>query len=135
MIEERSFVFLRFAMPPSPHTRLVVVVALVPALVILALAAFAWPSANLAPRDLPVGIVASSADTSRLSSQLGARFPGAFSLRSYATTDAVRAAIRNREVYGAIALDPSGNTLYVASANSALVTQLLTQELFPVVAA
>jgi hypothetical protein len=122
-------------MSPSPHTRLVVVVALVPVLVILALAAFAWPSANLAPRDLPVGIVVSSADASHLSPQLGARFPGAFSLRSYATLGAMRAAIRNREVYGAIALDPSGNTLYVASANSALVTQLLTQELFPIVAA
>lgn len=122
-------------MSPSPHTRLAVVVALVPVLVILALAAFAWPSANLAPRDLPMGIVASSADASRLSAQIGNRFPGAFSLRAYATPDAARAAIRSRDVYGAIVLDSSGNTLYVASASSALVTQLLTQELFPVVAA
>src|SRR5262249_46757962 len=115
--------------------RLTAVVALVPVLVILALAAFAWPSANLAPRDLPVGLVSTSTDASRLSAQIGARFPGAFSLRSYATADAPREAIRNRDVYGAIELNQSGNMLFVASASSALVAQLLTQELLPVVAA
>jgi hypothetical protein len=122
-------------MSQSPASRLTVVVALIPVLVILALAAFAWPSANLAPRDLPVGVVASAADVSRLSAQIHAQFPGAFSLRSYSNASQAQEAIRNRDVYGAIVLDPSGNALYVASASSALVTQLLTQELLPVVAA
>jgi ABC-2 family transporter len=122
-------------MSHSSNSRLIVVVALIPVLVILALAAFAWPSANLAPRDLPVGVVASAADSSRLSAQIHARFPGAFSLRSYSSASEAQDAIRNREVYGAVVLDSSGNALYVASASSALVTQLLTQELLPVVAA
>jgi hypothetical protein len=119
----------------SSNTRLFSVVALIPVLVILALAAFAWPSANLAPRDLPIGLVAPVSDASRLSAQVQARFPSAFLLRSYSSPSAAQHAIRNREVYGALILDPSGNTLYVASANSALVTQLLTQDLLPLVAA
>jgi hypothetical protein len=122
-------------MSQSPVARLTAVVALVPVLVILALAAFAWPSANLAAHDLPVGLVASSADATRFSAQIHARFPGAFTLRSYSSASEAQDAIRNREVYGAIALNQSGNTLYVASAGSALVAQLLTQELLPVVAA
>jgi hypothetical protein len=122
-------------MSHASNSRLIVVVALIPVLVILALAAFAWPSANLAPRDLPIGVVASAADSSRLSAQIHARFPGAFSLRSYSSASEAQDAIRNREVYGAVVLDSSGNALYVASASSALVTQLLTQELLPVVAA
>src|SRR5262249_36124629 len=71
----------------------------------------------------------------RLSAQIYARFPGAFTLRSYSSASRAQGAIRSREVYGAIVLDPSGNMLYVASASSALVTQLLTQELLPVIAA
>jgi hypothetical protein len=122
-------------MSHSSNSRLAIIVALIPVLVILALAAFAWPSANIAPRDLPVGVAANAADTSRLSAQVSSRFPGAFSLRSYSSAAEAQDAIRNRDVYGAIALDSSGNTLYVASASSALVTQLLTQELLPVVAA
>ena len=40
---------------------LMAVVVLVPVLAGLALAAFAWPAARLAPRDLPVGVVAPAA--------------------------------------------------------------------------
>src|SRR5215831_10317094 len=107
--------FRRFAVSHSSNTRLFIVVALIPVLVILALAAFAWPSAKLAARELPIGLVASMSDASRLSAQAKARFPGAFSLRSYSSASAAQDAIRNREVYGAIVLDPSGNALYVAS--------------------
>jgi hypothetical protein len=139
MNEERSFVLSirlrRFDMSQSPAAQLTAAVALVPVLVILALAAFAWPSANLAPRDLPVGLVANSADATRFSAQIHARFPGAFTLHSYSSASGAQDAIRKREVYGAIALNQSGNTLYVASASSALVAQLLTQELLPIVAA
>jgi hypothetical protein len=109
-------------------------VLLVPVLVAFALAAFAWPAANLAPRDLDLGLVGPAPIAARMSDQLNAHAPGAFALHTYADADAARAAIKSRDIYGAIVVAPSGTTLYIASADSALVAQLLTQELLPALA-
>jgi hypothetical protein len=99
----------------------------VPLVVGLALAVFAWPIVNLAPRDLPLGLVGPAPVTSSVSAQLNAQSPGAFDLRTYASEDDARSAIQQRDIYGAIIFSPSGTTLLIASAGSALVAQLLTQ--------
>jgi hypothetical protein len=117
-----------------PARQLSLIVLLVPVVIVLALAAFAWPSANLAPRDLPLGLVGPAPAIAAMSSQLTSHAPGAFSLHTYASDADARAAIRNRDIYGAIVVSPSGTRLLVASAASALVAQALTQQLLPALA-
>ncbi|MDJ1138076.1 ABC transporter permease [Streptomyces iconiensis] len=99
---------------------------LVPVLVALALWAFAWPAARTAPRDLPLGVAGPAAATGRAERQLG-RNEGAFDLHRYANESAARDAIRDREVYGAVAVTAKGPKLLTASAASPVVAQLLEQ--------
>lgn len=85
------------------------------AAVLLAVAAFAWPAASLEPRDLPVGVVGS------------ATLPAGMEAHRYATEAAAAAAIRDREVYGAVVAGPAGAKVLVASAASPVVAQSLRQ--------
>lgn len=97
--------------------RATVVAVLTPALLAVAVTMFAWPSARLQPRNLPVGIVAASAGP--LDRVLGAG--GAFEVHHYADEGAARAAIVDRDIYGAFAPATGRVTVYVASAASATV--------------
>ena len=63
---------------PSPAA-----ILLVPVVVALVLALFAWPSARLEPRDLPVG-VAGPPDAARVITQKLESDPGAFDVTAYA---------------------------------------------------
>jgi hypothetical protein len=98
---------------------------LVPLLVGLALAAFAWPAARLAPRDLPIGLVAPAAAGPAVEQWLAA--DGAIEVHRYADEPSARAGIADREVHGAIVAGPRGTTVLTASAASPLVAQLLQQ--------
>jgi hypothetical protein len=101
-------------------------ILVVPLVVALVLALFAWPTANLEPRDLPVGVAGPVAATAPLEQRLEAR-EGAFDLRRYGGEAAARAAIEDREVYGAFAATPGGPKVLTASAASQAVAQQLTQ--------
>ncbi|MFF0728773.1 ABC transporter permease [Streptomyces sp. NPDC004134] len=110
-----------------PSTRSVLaVVVLVPALVALALWAFVWPSARLAPRDLPLGVAGPAQATAPLKAQLTGR-EGAFEVHEYADAAAARTAIEEREVYGAVVASPGGPELLVATAAGPSVAQMLTE--------
>ncbi|SDU84837.1 hypothetical protein [Jiangella alkaliphila] len=88
--------------------------------------AFAWPPAESAPRDVPVAVVGSAAAADQLERQLDEAMPGALDLRSAPDADAARRLIEEREVYGAIVLEPAGPPrLLTASAGSPVVAQLL----------
>ena len=108
--------------PPSnrPHgsRALVAVVVLVPLLAGLALAAFAWPAARLAPRDLPIGVVAPAAAGDAIEQRL-ARDGDAVEVHRFADPASARAAIADRDVYGAIVVAPDGTTVLTAPAGSA----------------
>ncbi|MFF6812921.1 ABC transporter permease [Streptomyces sp. NPDC012403] len=110
----------------SPHRRIVAVTLLVPALVALALWAFAWPAARTAPRDLPLGVAGPTAATAPVEQRLESR-EGAFDLRHYADEAAAREAVEDREVYGAVVVTAQGPKLLTASAASPVVAQLLQQ--------
>jgi hypothetical protein len=101
-------------------------VVLVPLLAGLALAAFAWPAARLAPRDLPIGVVAPAAAGDAIEQRL-ARDGEAVEVHRFTDQAAARAAIADRDVYGAIVVAPDGTTVLTASAASPLVAQLLQQ--------
>jgi hypothetical protein len=117
---------------PGAHgpRALVAMVVLVPVLVGVALVAFAWPASRLAPRDLPVGVVAPAAAGAAIEQRL-AREGGAVEVRRFADQAEARAAIAGREVYGAVVVTPDGTTVLTASAASPLVAQLLQQAAAP----
>jgi hypothetical protein len=101
-------------------------VVLVPLLAGLALAAFAWPAARLAPRDLPIGVVAPAAAGDAIEQRL-ARDGDAVEVHRFLDQASARAAIADRDVYGAIVVAQDGTTVLTASAASPLVAQLLQQ--------
>ncbi|MFI6946506.1 ABC transporter permease [Streptomyces sp. NPDC050422] len=111
-------------MSAAPNRRLVAVVLLVPMVVALALWAFAWPAARMAPRDLPIGVAGSAPAADRLQQQLEQR-DGAFEIHRYDSEAAARTAIEGRSVYGALVVTPHGPELLTASAAGPAVAQLL----------
>jgi hypothetical protein len=111
----------------SERTSLVGAVAGLSMLITLLVTAFAWPSAHVAPRDVPLAVAAPVPVAHRLDRRLDAAAPGAFDLRTVSTRTAATGLIRDHEVYGAIVVGPHGPTVLTASAASPAVAQLLQQ--------
>ncbi|MEK6326848.1 MAG: ABC transporter permease [Actinomycetota bacterium] len=88
---------------------------------------FAWPQARFEPRDLPLGIAGPPQATALLEARL-AEAGDAFEVHRYADEASARAAIEDREVYGAIAASRTGVTLLTASAGSPAVAGLLQEQ-------
>jgi len=105
------------------RTRLLAAMLAPALLAALALAAFAWAAARIAPRDLPLGVAGPRA--AAVAGQLAARDPGAFAVHYYAGEAQARAAVRHRDIYGAVVTTPSGVSVLTASAASPLVAKLL----------
>jgi hypothetical protein len=100
-------------------------ILVVPLVVALVLAVFAWPNSRLEPRDLPVGVAgpapAADAIETRLSEQ-----EGAFDVVRHTDESSVREAIEERQVYGAFVATPDGPKVLTGSAASPVVAQLLS---------
>jgi hypothetical protein len=99
--------------PPLPA-----VVLGAPLLLALVLTLFAWPAARMAPHELPLGVVG----------QAPAALPAGIDVHRYEDAASAETAIREREVYAAIAPGP---TLLIATAASPAVAQSLQQSLAP----
>lgn len=112
---------------PRPITLGVLIAIAVVAVQALLVPLFAGPAANLAPRDLPIAVAGPPPATAQLAARLDAAHPGAFDVQPVADGAAADAAIKTREVYGAIVLTPGGPELHVASAAGPTVSTLLTQ--------
>lgn len=108
-------------------TTLLRAAVIIPALVAaVALSAFAWSAARLAPRDVPVGV----AGTAKVAAAIGHRldgFHGAFDAHTYGSEAAAVAAIRHRQIYGAFVAGPGGLTVLTAPAASPAVATLLAK--------
>ena len=127
-----------------PWRQLTIIAVLLPLMIALAALAFAWPAARIAPRGLPVGLVGTGAASERVLAGLNRSDPGGFDVRRYPDQAAARAAIRDRDIYGAFvtgtgsartgtresggasAADAGGVTVLEASAASPSVAQLLS---------
>lgn len=96
----------------------------IPLLAAVLLSAFAWPAANVAPRDLPFGVSGREPAVAAISDRL-AQQEGAFAVTTYGDAEAARAAILDRDVYGAIAVTPDGIEVLTATAASPAVATLL----------
>ena len=105
---------------PSPAA-----ILLVPLVVAVVLTLFAWPSARLEPRDLPVGVAGEPAVAGALEQRLAAT-AGGFDVERYRDEASARSAIEEREVYGAFVATPAGAKVLTASAASPMVAQMLT---------
>jgi hypothetical protein len=106
--------------------QLVIVAVVLPLMIVLAVLAFAWPNARLAPRSLPVGIVGTSPASQQAVAALARAEPGGFDFSLYAGPAAARAAVEDRDVYGAFQITSGHITVLEASAASPTVAQLLT---------
>ncbi|WP_174184376.1 hypothetical protein [Nocardia barduliensis] len=91
----------------------------------LMLIAFAWPAANIAPRDVPLAVTGPQA--AMVTGKLAEHSPGAFEISTPADEAAARAAIEDREVYGAVITGDGPPRVLVASGASPAVAQQLTQ--------
>lgn len=109
----------------SPHKQSPAAILVVPLVVGLILTLFAWPSARLEPRDLPIGVAGSPPAAGAIEQRLE-RQDEAFQLHRYADEAPAREAIKDREVYGAFVATPAGPKVLTASAGSSAVAQLLT---------
>jgi hypothetical protein len=112
--------------PPAVMRAAGLVVALTAGLAILFIA-FGLPAAKSGPHDVPIGISGPQAANGQFAGMLEQNAPGAFDVTYYPGEDALRTAIRDRDVYGGIAVTPDGPTLMLASGGSPMVAQILTQ--------
>lgn len=112
----------RAAQPP--WRRLVIVSIVLPAVITLAVLAFAWPAARVRPRDLPVGVVGPGSQ--QAIEHFSSAQPGAFDVHVYPDEATARSAIGNRHIYGAFVVDQHHVQILEASAASPTVAQLLT---------
>lgn len=108
-----------------PWRQLLIISVALPLMIALAVLAFAWPAARIAPRDLPVGIVGTSPASEQAVAAMTHAEPGGFSFQLYADQASARSAIENRDIYGAFAFSPRRVTVLEASAASPTVAQLL----------
>lgn len=109
----------------SPRKPPVMGILAVPAVTAVVLTLFAWPSARLEPRDLPLGVAGAPPAAAAIAQRLAAQ-DGAFEIHRYADEDAAREAIEDRQVYGAFVATPGGLKVLSASAASPAVAQLLS---------
>jgi hypothetical protein len=101
------------------------VLVLTAALAVLAVA-FALPAAKSRPHDIPIGIAGPQAATGQVARALEQRAPGAFDVTYYPGEQALREAIRDRQVYGGVSFGPEP-TVFTATGASPVVAQLLGQ--------
>jgi len=109
-----------------PWRQLTIISVLLPLMIVLAVLAFAWPTARIAPRELPVGIVGPGPGSQQALSGLNRTDPGGFAVRLYADEASARVAIEDRVIYGAFVVGADGITVLEASAASPAVAQLLS---------
>jgi hypothetical protein len=90
---------------------------------------FAWSSSRAAPHDLPLAVSGPATAAQGLARGLEGSQPGAFTVTVLPDRAAARDAVRDRQVYAAVSLSHGAATVYIASASSPAVAQVLTQAL------
>jgi len=88
---------------------------------------FAWSSSREAPRSLPFAVAGPAPAARELARGLDRTQPGTFTVTVLSDDSAARAAVIDRQVYGAVSLSSAGATVYTASEASPSVAQMLAQ--------
>lgn len=112
----------------SPARRALGVAVLVVAIQALMVTVFAWPAANIKPRDLPVVVAGPAPAADAFARQLAQAEPGAFKVTTVPDAAAADQRLRDRDAYGAFVLGPGGLAgVHLASAASPVAAQVLGQ--------
>lgn len=109
----------------TPWPRVAATVALLTVIISALLTAFAWPAARSTVHDVPIAVAGPPAATAQVTAALAKARPGAFEVTTVTDTTAAEAAIKNREVYGAIDLTTGSPQVLTASAAAPVVAQTL----------
>ncbi len=110
-----------------PWRQIAIVSIALPTVIVLAVLAFAWPAARIAPRDVPVGVVGPAASVESSRTRAGAGRPRvASTCIATPTPRLARTAIEDRDVYGAFVVDGGRVNVLTAGAASPSVAQMLT---------
>lgn len=97
------------------------------AAVTVVLLAFAWPTYTTSVEDVPLTVVGPDQAVSQVEANLAAQ-GDAFAVQTASSRDDAQQLIKEREVYGAIVIDPSSGTeVLTATAASPPVSQMLNQ--------
>ena len=88
--------------------------------------AFAWPSADMGPNEVPIAVIGDDATVEQVQGQLDEAQPDAFDVTAVADAQEAETLIEEREVYAAFQIAPDGVTLYTATAASPTVARLVT---------
>lgn len=88
--------------------------------------AFAWPSSNTGPEDVPIAVIGPPEAAEQVAERLDTAQPGGFDVAEAADPGEAVEMIEQREVYAALAIAPEGIDLYTASAASPTVARLVT---------
>jgi hypothetical protein len=91
----------------------------------LVLLAFGLPVVSARPHQLPIGVAAPPPVTAQVIAALDQRAPNAFAVTEYVDEAALTEAIRDREVYGGLAVSAGGPVVLTASAASTAAAQTL----------
>jgi hypothetical protein len=105
------------------HLRLPLALA---AFVTVLAAAFAWPTSNLEPRDVPIALTGSTQFVTTTARAMNARAPGAFDITLAPSDTAGRAMLDDNEVDGLFEQTDLGPRLVVGAAGRPAVADLLT---------
>lgn len=115
------------AAPVRRQPPVIAVILGLTAVLTVLLIAFAWPAARSQPRDLPLAVAGPDAAVAQVSAGLEKALPGGFDIKAVADRNAAVQSIEDRDVYGAIVLDPQHPEVLTASAGGPAVAQILTQ--------
>jgi hypothetical protein len=110
-----------------PMTRAIAAALAAVAIQVVMIAAFGWPAARQAPRDVPLVVAGPRAAATAVAGRLAAERPGAFEITRLPDEASARAALTDRAAYGAIVVAPTGPRVLVASAASPALAQQLGQ--------
>jgi hypothetical protein len=91
----------------------------------LVLLAFGLPVVSARPDQLPIGVAAPPPVTTQVIAALDQRAPDAFAVTEYVDEAALIEAIRDREVYGGLAMSAGGPVVLTANAASTAAAQTL----------
>jgi hypothetical protein len=99
----------------------------VTALLTLIVTAFAWPASEVAPREVPVGVVGPAEAAAVFEQGTSALGEDAFAITPLDSRTEAVAAIEDRDVSAAVVFAPEGAELLTASAGGPAVAQMMEQ--------
>lgn len=111
------------ATPPGTGRKLTLVVLGLAALIAAMLCAFALPSLHSGPHHVPIGVTGTRQAAEAIQENVDGP---AWDVRLYKTSDAVKTAVKNKDIAGGLAVTAHGVDVYTATAGGPSATSALT---------